>query len=342
MGALRAALEARGHQTRLVTKLESGERGVHGPDDRVRRCRKIIQEFRPDACHFHNTLAMGWSPLVAAKKESVRNLVWTMHDYRAVCPNTLLLRPDLNICDDLHWCGSCVALPKLPHYDLDRIRKKLQGVKIAAISDAQRRLVEPHLPVTATIHWDADAGLLAAPEAPDGKPLTVLFAGRKDVEKGFDFCLQAVKRLSGRHPGIRLHLAGRSRFGDERQRIDALGLGKQVIDHGALPHDRYLEMLRSVQVVVCASVWAEPFNLSLLEAMACGKPVIASRSGAHGELAGDGGAVLADPRSSASLMNAMETLFADADLRRDLARRAREQAARFTGCTEKYLRLYGE
>lgn len=341
MGYLRQELEKRGHETRLLTRLETGERGQVSPDDRVKRARKAIQEFRPDAVHLHNTLAMGWSAARAARKEGIRNILWTLHDYRFICPNTLMLRPDLNVCDDLTWCDRCAALPKLAHYDHGRIRKNLEGIRLVAISAAQRDLYRQKLDVTDIIHWDADPELLASPPSPEGKPFSVLFAGRKDVEKGFDFCLQAVKRLLPEFPELKLHCAGRSRLGDEWQRIESYGLARHVIDHGPLPRDRYLELVRGVQAVVCASVWAEPFNLSLLEAMSLGKPTVATRSGAQPELAGDGGALLADTRSSAALMNGLRAIFTDAKLRTRLSETGRQRAMMFTGCVDRYLELYG-
>jgi len=340
VGYLRSELEKRGHETRLATRLDTGERGTVSPGDRVKRARDIIAGFRPDAVHLNNTLAMGWSAARAARKEGVRRIVWTFHDYRFICPNTLMLRPDLNQCDDLSWCDRCAALPKLAHYDHGRIRKNLEGIELVAISEAQREIYRRQLDVRTVIHWDADPDVLAAPPAPDGKPFSVLFAGRKDVEKGFDFCLQAVKRLQPRFPEIRLHLAGRSRFGDERQRIEAYGLSKVVVDHGALPRDRYLELLRKIQAVVCASVWAEPFNLSLLESMAAGKPVVATRSGAQPEVAGTDGALLVDARSSAALMNGLERIFTEPELRQKLAAGGRRRAAEFQGCAGRYEKLF--
>ncbi len=310
------------------------------PDDRVKRSRKLIQEFRPDVVHLHNTLAMGWSAARAARKEGIKKLVWTLHDYRFICPNTLMLRPDLNVCNDLEWCDRCAALPKLAHYDHDRIRKNLSGIRLVAISEAQRTLYRQKLDVTDVVYWDADPELLAGPPSPEGKPFSVLFAGRKDVEKGFDFCLQAIKRLLPQFPELKLHCAGRSRLSDERQRIDSYGLSKHVIDHGALPRDRYLDLLRQVQAVVCASVWAEPFNLSLLESLSAGKPTVATRSGAHEEVTGSDGAILIDPRSSAGIVNALTSIFTDEKLRHELPAKARRRAQRFTGCMDRYLEIY--
>lgn len=62
-----------------------------------------------------------------------------------------------------------------------------------------------------------------------------------------------------------------------------MGVVGRVRLTGALPVDQRAEMLRSADVFVCAS-WYEPNNVAVIEAMACGVPVVATEAGAAGDL----------------------------------------------------------
>ncbi|MGC8838714.1 MAG: glycosyltransferase, partial [Anaerolineae bacterium] len=73
----------------------------------------------------------------------------------------------------------------------------------------------------------------------------------------------------------------------------------------------------------------EGFGLPLVEAMACGTPVIASRTSACGEVA-EGAAVLVDPLSEEEIAAALAQVAQDADLRAALAARGQERARAFS------------
>ncbi len=73
----------------------------------------------------------------------------------------------------------------------------------------------------------------------------------------------------------------------------------------------------------------EGFGLPAVEAMACGTPVISSRTGSLPEVVGEAG-VYFDPTDVASIAEAIDGLLAEPGLRESLARLARERSARFT------------
>jgi len=148
-------------------------------------------------------------------------------------------------------------------------------------------------------------------------PLLVC-VGRLSEQKGQDLAIHAVALL----PGVRLRLVG---DGPERialqQLTQRLGVADRVELTGSVdprPH------LRAADVVVLPSRW-EGMSLLLLEAMACGAPIVATATGGHSALAGCA-VVLPLPLDPRRLADALSSLLADAGGRASMGRRARAVA----------------
>ena len=87
-------------------------------------------------------------------------------------------------------------------------------------------------------------------------------------------------------------------------------------------------LIRGARAVVFPSLY-EGFGLPVLEAMVLGTPVVASRAASLPEIAGDA-ALLVDPYDTDDIARAITTIVDDKDLRSELARRGRYQAAKFS------------
>ena len=94
-----------------------------------------------------------------------------------------------------------------------------------------------------------------------------LFVGRICPEKGVPVLLEAWKHL----PGLHLDVVGKL-LAQPREQVG-------VKWHGALPHERVLDMMAKARAVIVPSVWPEPSGRVVCEAMACGTPVITSDAG---------------------------------------------------------------
>ncbi len=113
-----------------------------------------------------------------------------------------------------------------------------------------------------------------------------------------------------------------------RQHVNRLGLVDRVIFTGFVPDSELIYLYNAAQMLVMPS-FDEGFGLPAVEAMACGIPVIASRTGALLEVVADAG-LFFDPRSSEDLANCLVELLENPWLRHALAQKAICQARRYS------------
>jgi len=145
--------------------------------------------------------------------------------------------------------------------------------------------------------------------------LTVLRSFRLAVGWGYPGELLLVGRWGWRTEAIRAELES----SPVRARIRHL----DYVDRAHLP-----ALYRRADALLFPS-WLEGFGLPILEAMACGTPVITSGRSAMPEVAGPA-AIYVDPDSAHGIASAVSSLFADREHRQRLARLGRERAARFS------------
>jgi len=117
----------------------------------------------------------------------------------------------------------------------------------------------------------------------------ILAYGRLTYQKGFDLLLQAFRQVAPFHPKVDLIIAGN---GEERTALETLcrqlGLNDRVAFYGRATPQEVVALLNGSEFVVVPSRW-EPFGIVALEAMAAGKPVLATRVGGLPEFLADGG-----------------------------------------------------
>jgi glycosyltransferase involved in cell wall biosynthesis len=147
----------------------------------------------------------------------------------------------------------------------------------------------------------------------------VLYVGTIEPRKGLDDLLAVWDSLPPQRP--RLVLCGDAGWGNVKLPRDA-----EVT--GYVDRTRLRELYRHARAFVYPSRY-EGFGIPPLEAMACGAPVIATRTGAIPEY-GEGAAMLIDPGDRAALKDALVRLLGDASLRRELGSRGAERARSYT------------
>ena len=149
----------------------------------------------------------------------------------------------------------------------------------------------------------------------------VMFAGALEPHKGIDVLLEAHARLA---PPVPLVLVGLRRA-DSPERF---GSGVIVVEN--VPHAEVLRAWRHCAIAVVPSRWPEPFGLVAIEAMASGRPVIASsgrRTSGVGSRRYDGSA---RARRCSGALDALTQLLADPERRERMGTAARERAADYS------------
>jgi len=168
--------------------------------------------------------------------------------------------------------------------------------------------------------------------APQGYPVSVPFqlimVGRMNHPKRFDIFLKILSQLNGYGKPVLGHLVG---DGIDRPKLEgmakALGLGpNQVCFHGAVSDVERL--YRQAHVCLHLSDW-EGMPNTILEAMACGLPVVASRVGGIPELVQPQTGMLVELGDEAGLLESILQLFEDEKLRSALGQAGRKQVEQY-------------
>jgi glycosyltransferase involved in cell wall biosynthesis len=213
------------------------------------------------------------------------------------------------------------------YVDRAMLREKAEAARfVVTISEFNRALLakECGAAVAEKVHVircgvDVDA-FARAQRRPTGRPTFACVASLREY-KGHAILLEAVRLLRARLPDLRVILVG---DGELRGAIEAHiardGLGKLVELRGALPHQEIPAVLAGATAMVLPSVTSrdgqmEGIPVALMEAMAAGVPVVATRLSGIPELVRDGESGLLVPeRDAAALAAAMERLARDATL----------------------------
>ncbi|MFP6665181.1 MAG: glycosyltransferase family 4 protein [Deltaproteobacteria bacterium] len=158
----------------------------------------------------------------------------------------------------------------------------------------------------------------------------VVFVGRLEYYKGVDVLLDAWPRLAASRPSARLVLVGAGTAEEALRAQAAAGGGRESIRFvGFVSEEEKIDWMRRATVVVQPS-HKEGWGLTVVEANACGTPVVATDVPGLRDSVRDGGNGLLVPRGdAAALAAALGRVLGDPDLRGHLAEGARSWAARF-------------
>jgi len=154
---------------------------------------------------------------------------------------------------------------------------------------------------------------------------------RQDKAKGTDTVIDSLPLLMQGLPGIGLDVVG---DGDHlealRNRAASLGISDRVVFHGKQNHEAVLRLLRAAHLFVYPTRASEGFPKVVLEALACGLPVVTTRVSVLPQLLADGAGILLDESVPAAVARAVSDALSDPDRYRRMSASAIETARGFS------------
>ncbi len=303
---------------------------------------QLIQSFKPDVIHAHNTMPLISPSIYWAAARSRVPVVQTLHNFRLMCLSALYLREG-KVCEDcsghLPWRGvvrtcyrdstaaSAVLAGMLTlHRGLGTYRNKVSRY-IALNNFCRNKFIEGGLPAERIV---VKPNFVDAPLPLEQLRNGFLFVGRLSLEKGISCLAEAVKLL----PEVQVSVAG---VGSEEVLVNGSQSFKLL---GKLSSESVLaEMNRSIAMLV-PSIWYETFGMVVIEAFACSTPVIASRIGALAEIVTDGETgLLFEAGNAHDMANKMSWALAHPEKMAEMGRNARTKyEAEFTA-EKNYMQL---
>ncbi len=259
----------------------------------ARELRKVAERVRPDIAHVHNTWYALSPSVLSALAAAAVPVVMTLHNYRLLCANGYLFR-DGHVCEDCvgshpwhgvrHRCYRGSLIASTPAAGTIALHRALgtwsRHVRLfLALNDfARTRFIRGGLPAH-KIHVKPNFVSDPGPRpSPPSRSRTILYVGRLEPEKGLDTLLDVWNAWGTSE--FELVLVGDGRLGPALRRMAPPGVRLT----GSLSREAVLaEMLRSRALVFPSNLY-EGQPIVVLEALACGLPILASRLGGNAEL----------------------------------------------------------
>jgi len=332
------ALTTRGHGVRIVTngtapeefddespfEVTRIERGGSTPRlyaRQIRTIRREIRRFDPDVVLAN---AFDLQTALATISTGVPTITKIVGDYaweRA--------RRKVGLTDHIDAFQTTTYGPRVEFYKRLRSFQTRQMDRVVVPSEYLRTMVTGwgvSEPRTSVIYNAID---IEVPSVPDGdRADRIVTVGRLVNWKGIDGVIDAFADITADSPKTELHVVG---DGPERDALEARAAATDAADrivfHGRVDHERVLELVARSRVFTLNSTY-EGLPHVVLEAMACGTPVVASAAGGTPEVVHDGETgLLVDPGDTDALARAFGRVLDDADLRASLRAGADELLA---------------
>lgn len=260
--------------------------------------KKAILDFKPDIVHAHYATSYG----MLGRKSGFHPLVVSC------------------------WGSDVMDFPKRSFFHRWILRRNLMKAdKVLATSktlvDAIRTIIKTNVEI---IPFGVDTGVFKPLAGAAQKDLTI--GTIKSLEKVYriDLLIEAFSMVKPDFPGMKLLIVGE---GTERRNLEELvkrlGLEKEVTFKGAVPHSEVPALHNALDIFVNVSD-NESFGVSVLEAMACAKPVIVTDTGGLAEIVPDNSVGFKVPVNNVNaLAEKLRLLLRDAALRKQTGANAR-------------------
>ncbi len=273
---------------------------------------ELIAKEKPDIAHFHNIWYLISPSAYYACKDAGVPVVQTLHNFRTFCANGLLMRGG-EVCEEcvgkMPWrsvaygCYRNSRLYSVPVAITEAFHKMRRtwtdkiDAYIALTEFGKQKFVQCGLPEEKIF---VKPNFLAnPPSVVTSSQRYAVFIGRLSQEKGLNVLFDALRILSSSHPRIFLSFSLKivgdgplrqqimGRCADQKMgKLDNAKMGKIELV-GRKSHDECMELLSNASFLIMPSLCYENFPMTIREAFACGKPVIASNLGAMASIIKD-------------------------------------------------------
>lgn len=269
-----------------VKGLERGGLSARGGEAARRRLSEVLDEFQPDLIHLHNLMDPELLELAVARGRTLM----TVQDHRLFCPGLGKLLPEGGICQRPmgEHCLACFGDQEYGRRLLELTQRRLEALKGMA-----RVLLLSHYMASELKALGLAADRLQvippfvqglAEKGDPGPGKYHLLAGRLVARKGVEVALQALDILQEPLP---LLVAGDGSLAEAVARR-AAGSEGRLSFVGWADRARMGRLLAGAASLWLPSLWAEPFGIVGVEALALGTPVLASSVGGVADWLADG------------------------------------------------------
>ena len=304
-----------------------------------RAIEEMIKLEKPDIVHVCNTFPLISPSIYYACHKYGIPVVQTVQNYRLFCASGVFFREN-SVCEECMEHGSlraikygCYRNSRLQTIPLVLMRQfhRLLGtwancvdVYVAATEFSRQKLIQGGLPAERVAV--KPNFFLSIPEPSYSYGSYVIFLGRLSVEKGVRTLLNAWKHLQD----IPIKIIGDGILKDEV--ISATKSNPCIEFLGHISNEQCLELLKHSMFMVMPSEWYESFPMTIREAFASGKSVVASRMGAMAEIVNDGRTgLLFEPGNPDDLVAKVQWLIEHKEIAMQMGKAARaEFEAKYT------------
>jgi glycosyltransferase involved in cell wall biosynthesis len=252
----------------------------------------IIGQEKPDVVHTHKLRGLSPSVWQAARRAGIQNLVHTCHDYELLSPEgtltgflgrraaqgSLFLWPYQE--PRRSWSRAVTTVTAPSKHTLE------QHTSLNFFSQAGKAVIpNSHGFSAANLPWETSTGKEELAEG-SWQEYSLLYLGRLETSKGIDLLCRAFAEIAPELPYLYLDVAGSgSREAALREQYAST---PQIRFHGHVAGESKEALIARSLILVMPSIWQEVFGISIVEAYAYGKPVLATRIGGIPELVRDG------------------------------------------------------
>ncbi|MEA1989592.1 MAG: glycosyltransferase family 4 protein [Pseudomonadota bacterium] len=278
----------------LKQKISTGLNAVYSGKAKD-QIHSIINEFKPDVIHVHNTFPKISPSIFYLADELNIPIVQTVHNYRLICPGALLLR-DEKVCEDcvnskfafkgiVHKCyresateSAVVATVNFIHNILSTWQNRIS--RFIVLSDFAKQKLKGSVLKLNDEHFSVKPNFVEDKGFNHQRDNSFLFVGRLSTEKGIDVLLEAFTKTT-----LAITIIGGGPF--EEQVVEYADQYPNIEYLGFQPQEVVRERMQMCKALVFPSIWYEGMPMTILEAFSTGCPVIASKLGAMEELIED-------------------------------------------------------